>query len=83
MFNRATRLPFGAAGRPSQLSEGFSELREAVATIGSACDLETLTEVLWSALHGLVMLNRTARLRADHDAERIEVLVAQFRTATA
>jgi AcrR family transcriptional regulator len=79
MFNRATRLAFGADGRPAQLSEGFSELRDAAATIGGVGDLDTLTEVLWSALHGLVMLSRTARLRPDHDAERIEVLVAHFR----
>lgn len=78
MFNRATRLPFGAKNRPASLSDSFRELRDAAATIGAAGDLETRTEVLWSALHGLVMLSRTARLRPDHDAERMEILVAQF-----
>jgi AcrR family transcriptional regulator len=80
MFTRPTRLHFGAEDTPAPLHEGFSELREAVATIATGRDVETLTEVLWAALHGLAMLSRNHRLRPGHDADRIEVLVAQFRT---
>jgi len=81
MFTRSTRLPFGAEDTPTPLVEAFSEMREAVATIAGARDVDTLTEVLWAALHGLVMLGRNDRLRPGHDADRIEVLVARFRTA--
>lgn len=80
MFTRPTRLHFGAEDTPAPLHEGFSELREAVATIATGRDVDTLTEVLWAALHGLAMLSRNHRLRPGHDADRIEVLVAQFRT---
>jgi AcrR family transcriptional regulator len=80
MFIRSTRLPFGAEDTPTPLVEAFSELREAVATIAAARDVDTLTEVLWAALHGLVTLSRNDRLRPGHDADRMEVLVAQFRT---
>ena len=44
-------------------------------------DVDTLTEVVWGALHGLIVLSRDGRLRAGLDADRIELLVAQFRTA--
>jgi AcrR family transcriptional regulator len=81
MFTRSTRLHFGAEDTPAPLAEAFSELREAVATVATARDVDTLTEVLWAALHGLAMLGRNDRLRPGHDADRIEVLVAQFRTA--
>lgn len=80
MFTRPTRLHFGAEDTPAPLHEGFSELREAVATIATGRDVDTLTEVLWAALHGLAILSRNHRLRPGHDADRIEVLVAQFRT---
>ena len=81
MFTRSTRLPFGADDTPTPLVEAFTEVREAVATVAGARDVDTVTEVLWAALHGLVMLSRDDRLRPGHDADRIEVLVAQFRTA--
>jgi hypothetical protein len=34
--------------------------------------------VLWAALHGLVTLARTGRLRPGYDSERIQLLVDQF-----
>ena len=80
MFTRATRLHFGAENTPAPLHEAFSELRDAVASTATGRDVETLTEVLWAALHGLAMLSRNHRLRPGHDADRIEVLVTQFRT---
>ena len=80
MFTRPTRLHFGAEDTVTPLAEAFEELREAVATVPTARDVDTLTEVLWAALHGLAMLGRNERLRPGHDAERIETLVAQFRT---
>jgi AcrR family transcriptional regulator len=79
MFTRSTRLPFGAEDTPAPLVEAFGELREAVATIAAGRDVDTLTEVVWAALHGLVVLSRDHRLRPGYDADRIEILVAQFR----
>jgi AcrR family transcriptional regulator len=79
MFTRSTRMQFATDGTPVPLREAFSALREAVATVARGQDVETLTEVLWAALHGLATLGRSGRLRPSHDADRIKVLVAQFR----
>lgn len=81
MFIRSTGLPFGAEDTPTPLVEAFGELREAVATNAASRDVDTLTEVLWAALHGLVMLSRNDRLRPGHDADRIDLLVTHVRTA--
>ena len=81
MFTRTTRLHFAAADTPAPLTEAFGELRAATATIAAGRDVDTLTEVLWAALHGLATLTRDGRLRPGHEADRREVLVAQFRTA--
>jgi AcrR family transcriptional regulator len=83
MFIRSTRLHFGAEDTPAPLKEAFAELRAAVATIAGGRDVDTLTEVVWSALHGLVVLGRNGRLRPGHDTDRIELLVAQLRAASA
>ena len=78
MFIRATRLRFGGVDTPAPLTAAFGELREAVAAVVAGRDVDTLTEVLWAALHGLTTLSRGDRLRPGHDADRIELLVAQF-----
>lgn len=78
MFTRATRLPFGSPDTPTPLSAAFAELRQAVDTVAGGRDVETLTEVVWAALHGLTTLARNDRLRPGRDAERIQLLIAQF-----
>lgn len=79
MFSRSTRLQFGAAESPAALVAGFAELRQAIVdSIATDPDVETLTEVIWAALHGLTTLARGERLRPGLDSERIELLVAQF-----
>jgi len=78
MFTRATRLRFGAEDTPVQLRAGFAELRDAVASVAGEQDVDTLTEVLWAALHGLTTLGRSDRLRPGRNTERIELLVAKF-----
>jgi AcrR family transcriptional regulator len=80
MFTRATRLRFGPSA-PAPLTAAFAELREAVNTIAGERDVDTLTEVLWAALHGLTTLARSDRLRPGHDTDRIRLLVAQFNDA--
>ncbi|MBU8832241.1 TetR/AcrR family transcriptional regulator [Mycolicibacterium goodii] len=75
MFARATKLRFAQEDTPPQLTAAFVELRDAVEQIRGDQDADTLTEVLWAALHGLVTLGRTARLRPDHADERLRLLV--------
>lgn len=79
MFTRATRLRFSAEDVPTPLAAAYTELRAGVATIAGERDVDTLTEVLWGALHGLVMLGRGDRLRPSYHSGRINVLVDLFR----
>jgi AcrR family transcriptional regulator len=80
MFTRATTLRFADADTPPELEQAFAELRQAVADIADRQDPDTLTEVLWSALHGLVVLNRAGRLRPGEHSARVELLIDQFTT---
>jgi len=81
MFTRATQLRFAAEETTAPLSTAYAELRAAAATIAGQRDVDTLTEVLWAALHGLTTLSRNDRLRPNHGIDRIDLLVAQFRAA--
>ncbi|OBH29200.1 TetR family transcriptional regulator [Mycobacterium sp. E342] len=78
MFTRATTLRFAAQDTPPQLAAGFAELRHAVCLVADERDADALTEVLWAALHGLVSLTRTGRLRPGYESERLQLLVRQF-----
>jgi len=78
MFLRATTLQFAADDTPSQLSAAFAALDEAVDDAAGGRGTDTLTEVFWAALHGLVILTRTGRLRSGHEAARLQLLVDQF-----
>ncbi|CAM2745619.1 TetR family transcriptional regulator [Mycobacterium intermedium] len=78
MFARATKLRFAAEDTPPELTAAFAELREVVSRVGGEQDADALTEVLWAALHGLVTLGRTGRLRPGHDSERLQLLVNLF-----
>ncbi|MCV7029756.1 TetR/AcrR family transcriptional regulator [Mycobacterium sherrisii] len=78
MFTRATTLHFAADDTPPELVSAFTELRDAIAAAAEQRDPDTLAEVLWSALHGLVTLSRTSRLRPDFDADRLDLLLTQL-----
>ena len=78
MFARATTLRFGAQDTRPELTAAFAELRQAVSMVGEEQAADALTEVFWAALHGLVTLGRTGRLRPGYDADRIQLLVDQF-----
>jgi hypothetical protein len=41
-------------------------------------DADTLTEVFWAALHGLVTLSRAGRVRPGYASERVRLLVDEF-----
>lgn len=77
MFIRSTRLPFGEYA-PTALSAAFAELRAAVAPSVGDDDVEILTEVVWAALHGLVVLNRSGRVRPEQHLDRIDLTVARL-----
>ncbi|WP_123027086.1 TetR/AcrR family transcriptional regulator [Mycolicibacterium stellerae] len=78
MFTRATTLRFAAEDTPPELTAAFAELRQAIGVVGDQQDADTLTEVFWAALHGLVTLGGTGRLRPDYDPDRLRLLVNQF-----
>jgi AcrR family transcriptional regulator len=78
MFTRATSLRFAAEDTPAQLTAGFAELRQAISLVADEHDADTLTEVLFAALHGLVTLSRAGRLRPGYDSDRVRLLVKQF-----
>ena len=78
MFTLA-ELPFATPDTPAPLHEAFAELQQALAPFAPARNVDTLAEVIWSALHGLATLTRSHRLRPDHAEQRLALLV---RTAT-
>lgn len=82
MFIRSTGLKFAAADTPTPLLAAFGELRAAITVIAGERDADTLTEVFWAALHGLIMLDRSGRLRPEHGGERIELLARQLLSST-
>ena len=78
MFTRATNLRFATQDTPRELTAAFAELHQAVGLVAGRQDVDTLTEVLWAALHGLVTLDRAGRLRPDCHSDRLQILVNQF-----
>ncbi len=78
MFTRATALRFAAQDTPPQLIAAFAALHQAVGMVADEHDTDTLTEVFWAALHGLVTLGRTGRLRPAYDSDRVRLLVNEF-----
>jgi AcrR family transcriptional regulator len=58
-----------------------TELRSAFNALGAALgndDDGTATELLWSALHGMSLLERAGRMRQEHRPNRIAELAARF-----
>jgi AcrR family transcriptional regulator len=75
MFTLATDLPFGRPETPAQLREAFEEVLRAVEPLAGGRDPETLTEIVWSAMHGLASLAHAGRLRPDFHDKRMAMLV--------
>jgi AcrR family transcriptional regulator len=78
MFTLGTNLSFGSPEGPAPLRAAFGELQETIRPLAGDRDLETLTETFWSAVHGLVTLTRSHRLRPSHRQQRLTILVHQF-----
>ena len=80
MFTLHIGLPFGQTETPPEIHAGFEELRAAVAPLAGDRHLDTLTEVFWSALHGVVTLTRAGRLRESQARLRLPMLVGLLQT---
>jgi AcrR family transcriptional regulator len=78
MFTRTTALRFADQDTPPQLTAAFAALRQAVGMVADEQDADTRTEVFWAALHGMVTLSRTGRLRPGCGADRLQLLVNEF-----
>jgi len=73
MFTLPTSLRFAEADTRAELRDGFAALASVVAP--SRCDVEVATETFWAALHGLVELERSGRIRKSARNERIALVV--------
>ena len=76
MFVLPTRIKFASEETPTILRAGFAELVTALGP--DRQNPEFLAEVLWSALHGLVVLVQSERIPATGAEVRLNVLVEQF-----
>ncbi|MFI6096804.1 TetR/AcrR family transcriptional regulator [Lentzea sp. NPDC051213] len=83
MFVQEVDIPFGTDESPQELRDAFGELVAAVEPVAGDRDLETLTEVFWSTLHGIATLTHGKRLRPDHHQARIDLVVRSFQPGTA
>jgi AcrR family transcriptional regulator len=76
MFVLPTQIKFASEGTPAALRAAFAEL---VAALGpDRPEPVYAAEVLWSALHGLVVLTQSGRIPAEGAGRRLEVLVRSF-----
>jgi AcrR family transcriptional regulator len=75
MFTLATDLPFSRPEAPAQLHDAFDEIRKAVEPLAGSRDPETMTEIVWSSMHGLASLARAGRLRPGFHSKRMAILV--------
>lgn len=80
MFTLRVDLTFAQSAPPAPLHACFVELREALAPLAGDRDVETFTEVAWSALHGLATLSQAGRLRPAFYDQRLAMLVDELGT---
>ncbi|MFB9689974.1 TetR/AcrR family transcriptional regulator [Amycolatopsis plumensis] len=78
MFTLASELPFARDDTPEVMKANFAELLAVIEPVAGKQDPGPLTEVFWSALHGLVTLDRGHRLSPAHRDERLALVVARF-----
>jgi AcrR family transcriptional regulator len=71
MFVEPPVIAFAVADTPMPAHAAFQILARAVSASGlQPAQVETVTEVMWAALHGLVMLSITKRLRPGQALHR-------------
>jgi AcrR family transcriptional regulator len=76
MFILPTNIEFASEETPPSLRAAFAALVTALGPNQQGS--EFLAEVLWSALHGLVVLVQSGRIPAKGDKARLNVLVQKF-----
>lgn len=74
MFQQPIDARFAQDDTRSELRAGFEALAEVLGDDGGG----TVTEVFWSALHGLSLLERAGRVRPEHRSHRVAELGARF-----
>ncbi|HEX4220883.1 MAG TPA: TetR/AcrR family transcriptional regulator [Pseudonocardiaceae bacterium] len=74
MFQLPIDARFAQDDAEAELRAGFDALRAALGTDGDG----TATEVFWSALHGMSLLERVGRMRQEHRPNRIAELAVRF-----
>ena len=74
MFQLPIDARFAQDDAETELRSGFNALG---AVLGAGDD-GTATELLWSALHGMSLLERAGRMRQEHRPDRIAELAARF-----
>src|ERR1700733_7109934 len=74
MFELPIDARFAQDDAEAELRSGFNALR---AALGDDDD-GSATELLWSALHGMSLLERAGRMRQEHRPNRIAALAARF-----
>jgi AcrR family transcriptional regulator len=74
MFQLPIDAHFAQDDAETELRSGFNALS---AALGNDDD-GTATELLWSALHGMSLLERAGRMRQEHRPNRIAELAARF-----
>jgi AcrR family transcriptional regulator len=78
MFTHASELRFAEDDTPEVMKVCFAELLAVVEPAAREQDAGALTEVFWSALHGMVTLDRGRRLSPAHRDERLALVVERF-----
>jgi AcrR family transcriptional regulator len=73
MFVLPTNLRFAQVDTRPELRAGFDALAAVVKPV--CVDAESATETFWAALHGLVELERSGRIRPGARVERIDLVV--------
>ncbi|MGH3291354.1 MAG: TetR/AcrR family transcriptional regulator [Trebonia sp.] len=74
MFQLPIDARFAQDDAQAELRAGFDALAAALGDEGDG----TATEVFWSALHGMSLLERAGRMRPEHRTHRIAELAARF-----
>ncbi len=77
MFVLPTKVKFASEETPPALRSAFEALVTALGP--DRQEPVFLAEVLWSALHGLVVLAQSERIPAIGDENRLSILVERFR----
>ena len=74
MFQLPIDARFAQEDAEAELRSGFNALGAALGPDGDG----TATELLWSALHGMSLLERAGRMRQEQRTNRIAELAARF-----